>query len=70
MKKNQENISKHDDAYGIYARICLLTCESKLSQVLNIFSQRYRKRYRLASRKTTALRACKNLILNKHAIKF
>ena len=32
---------------------------------LNISSLRYRKRYRLTSRKNTALHACKNLIQKK-----
>ena len=31
VKKNQENTSKHGDACGIYARICLRSCESELS---------------------------------------
>ena len=32
MKKNRENTSKHGDACGIYARICLRASKNKFSQ--------------------------------------
>ena len=64
MKKNRENTSKHGDACGIYARICLRPCESELSHrlhhLLSALSQAIPPSF---ERKTY-----KNLILNKHVI--
>ena len=43
IKENQENISKHNDAVGIYARNRLWACENKFSSP-KPFSLHYRKR--------------------------
>jgi hypothetical protein len=64
MKKNRENTSKHGDACGIYARICLRPCESELSHrlhhLLSALSQAIPPSF---ERKTY-----KNLIQNKKVI--
>ena len=63
MKKNQENISKHGDACGIYTRICLRSCESKLSRHQHLLSALSQAIPPSFERKTY-----KNLIQNKKVI--